>query len=196
MKKKIFDFAKETAGVVAKAVVGTVFITLFIAVFVGFVFFLNYMNDGPWFYPKECMTVYTETEKSLALVDVEKVLKQKGEEPIYKITITDAESNADYGKAELTESEYEKYIGEDNNCVPMEYGCCKVVVNDKWFGRYTWKSHEFTVYRYHFPWEENVVSFTPEEIEKLKTAISENKMNTDFSDVPFAINDFEERVLG
>ncbi|MEE1503881.1 MAG: hypothetical protein UGF89_06530 [Acutalibacteraceae bacterium] len=172
-----------------------VLILFLLSWFVGFCFALNYADSGPWNYSKERMTVYTDTKEQLALVDVNKVLKQKGEEPVYKITISDAEWDTDYGEVELTESDYKKYIGKGNNCIPMEYGCCKVVVNDKWFGKYTWKSHEFTVYRYCFPWGENTVSFSFEEIEDLKTAISENKMNTGFGDVPFIINGFEERVF-
>lgn len=79
-------------------------------------------------------------------------LKVNGSENIYYISIRSI------GTVELTESEYEKYLGDNVNAVSVTAYEIRAVANG--VGE---KQDDYCGKRYDFPWSENVMPFSEEE---------------------------------
>lgn len=50
-------------------------------------------------------------------VKVDDILKEKGKEPLYKLSLYDVEDKTFERHLDMKESQYKKYIGEESNCI-------------------------------------------------------------------------------
>lgn len=164
-------------------IVGAVVLVLIVVT--GLVCWL-YGMSGPWVFTEERTVVEkTGVSERRAVVSVVNVLKEKNKEDIYFVKITDAEWESDVleNKIELTESEYNKYVGEGNDCITYKYGYCVIETKDS----LNWKSRYCAIERWCFPWENEVVEFSENEIKAFrKTFVQETGNISTPGDLPIS----------
>lgn len=119
---------------------------------------------------------YTTSEREeYAKCESVDVIKQKDKEPIYVVFFDN------YDKATLTEGEFEKYIGEGNNAVPVKQSFMIIYRGKKsLFGRETdftgkVKSNTNVFWKTIFPWETDEKPYTKEDAKNFVITMIKNK---------------------
>lgn len=127
------------------------------------------------------VTSYGEERQT---VEVKEVLKEKGKEAQYVISV----SNVNEDGITIPESVYNKYIGDENNTITVKRASVDVYVGHSYplgirtsFSgeskrlRYIWEE------RFSYPWEEDAAPYTEEEAKKLAEAYLDGNRKTNGS---------------
>lgn len=106
----------------------------------------------------------TEYYEKQQKVKVENISKEKGKEAIYTISTFS-------GEAEIPESIYLEYIGDENNTITLRVEELSIYVATSMFGLSFDESEIRCLERISYPWEDCPQKFSDEEIDEVVKAI-------------------------
>jgi len=141
-------------------IVGT--ITMFVVISASIYLYFDAFN-----LPDNAMAFETQSSTERVGVSLDRAIREKGKEPIYVVS-------GGGMQWELSEETYNKYIGDDNNTITMNYEKLTIYVSkdriNPSFEEYDWQ----TLVKVSAPWEPKAEPFSMEEIYDFKRQIIED----------------------
>ena len=155
--------------------------------FIGWIVFcaadMIYSMHGPFVFNDKHIAYQVKDYQIRTKVEVLDIVREKDKEPMYKIKLTDIDS-----QYEIPESDYLKYIGEGSNALTINASRIAMAVKAENFGTSWGKAKTYTTYRYKMPWTTDTISFTEAEVQQFFKMLCEDKAAFRCYNLPFKYN--------